>query len=333
MILLWGLPRDRPFAAVCRALEQTGQEVAVLDQRAVGETEVELLVGTEVAGTVRVPGRRIDLGAVTAAYLRPYSSCQLPSVRRAGPASRLWKHAAAVDEALWSWSELTSALVVNRPAAMASNNSKPFQALTIRSLGFDVPDTLVTTSPEAARAFWARHGEVVYKSVSGTRSIVTRLTPNHEHRLQDVRWCPTQFQQYVRGADWRVHVVGNAVFACEIRCAATDYRYAAREGVRAELHARTLPPDCADRCRRLTAAFGLAVAGVDLRRAPDGRWFCFEVNPSPGFTYYQEATGQPIDQAIATLLAAGQPEERGHNGRATCTRSVAPTRDGHKRSS
>jgi hypothetical protein len=307
MILLWGLPRDRPLAAVRRALERTGQQVAVVDQRAVDETEVELLVGAKVAGTVRVGGRQVDLGAVTAAYLRPYSSCHLPSVRRAGPASPVWKHAAALDEALWSWAELTPALVVNRPAAMASNNSKPFQALTIRSLGFDVPDTLVTTSPDAAQEFWTRHGDVVYKSVSGTRSIVSRLTADHGHRLQDVRWCPTQFQQYIAGEDWRVHVVGDAVFACEIRCAATDYRYAAREGARAELHARTLPAEYADRCRRLAAALGLAVAGVDLRRSPEGKWFCFEVNPSPGFTYYQEATGQPIGQAVAALLATGQP--------------------------
>jgi D-alanine-D-alanine ligase-like ATP-grasp enzyme len=47
---------------------------------------------------------------------------------------------------------------------------------------------------------------------------------------------------------------------------------------------------------------GLLVAGIDLRRTPDGRWSCFEVNPSPGFTYYQDKTGHPIDQAIAELL-------------------------------
>jgi len=48
----------------------------------------------------------------------------------------------------------------------------------------------------------------------------------------------------------------------------------------------------------------LAVAGIDLRRTPDGQWFCFEVNPSPGFIYYEQATGQPMAEAIARLLAA-----------------------------
>ncbi len=57
----------------------------------------------------------------------------------------------------------------------------------------------------------------------------------------------------------------------------------------------------ATRCVEATRSLGLTISGVDLRRAPDGRWFCFEANPSPGFTYYEANTGQPI-AAIASLL-------------------------------
>ena len=63
-----------------------------------------------------------------------------------------------------------------------------------------------------------------------------------------------------------------------------------------------VPPDLAARCVRLTVALGLPVAGIDLRRTPDDEWICFEVNPSPGFTAYEEVTGQPIAAAIADLL-------------------------------
>jgi D-alanine-D-alanine ligase-like ATP-grasp enzyme len=54
----------------------------------------------------------------------------------------------------------------------------------------------------------------------------------------------------------------------------------------------------------LVASLSLELAGIDLRLTDDGRWFCFEVNPSPGFTYYEEAVGQPIADSIARLLAA-----------------------------
>jgi hypothetical protein len=70
------------------------------------------------------------------------------------------------------------------------------------------------------------------------------------------------------------------------------------------LAATQLPAQLAERCRAMALGMGLAVAGIDLRRTPEGRWVCFEVNPSPAFVYYEEATGQPIGQAIAQLLLA-----------------------------
>jgi D-alanine-D-alanine ligase-like ATP-grasp enzyme len=45
-----------------------------------------------------------------------------------------------------------------------------------------------------------------------------------------------------------------------------------------------LAADVAERSLRLTEALGLLVAGIDLRPATDGSWYCFEVNPCPGFT-------------------------------------------------
>ena len=302
MILLWGMPGDTPMARVHAALCGRAAPVVFVDQRNVLETEVEIRVGHAVEGVLRTPGLVVPLGQVTAAYVRPYSSAQAPAVERAGPLSAAWQHAVNVDDALISWADLTSACVVNRPAAMASNNSKPYQALFIAEAGFEVPPTLVTTDPGAVREFWAEHAAVIYKSVSGVRSIVSRLEDRHQARLGRVRWCPTQFQQYIPGADYRVHAVGDEVFACEVRSRADDYRYATRQGLDVEISPYQLPPDVEDRCRALTKSLGMHVTGIDFRRDPEGRWYCFEVNPSPAFSYYQNATGQPIDEAIADLL-------------------------------
>jgi len=46
----------------------------------------------------------------------------------------------------------------------------------------------------------------------------------------------------------------------------------------------------------------MAVAGIDLRCTPEGKWYCFEVNPVAGFAYYQEPCNHRIDDAIARLL-------------------------------
>jgi len=296
------MSQESPIAAVHNALQRRGAPVEFLDQREVLATEVELCVDADIRGVVLVGSREIDLGAVTAVYHRPYDWRHLPEIEKAGPGSLAWCHACEVQDALLCWLELTSAQVINRVQAMAVNNSKPLQACLIQSLGFDIPETLITTDPSTALEFWEKHGTVIYKSISSVRSIVSRLTPEHRRRLADIACCPTQFQRYIPGHDYRVHVVGDEVFACEIISEADDYRYATRQGAHVEIRSYDLPKDTADQCRVLAAAMDLLVAGIDLRRTPEGQWYCFEVNPSPAFSYYQAATNQPIDEAIARLL-------------------------------
>ena len=303
LVLLWGLSTEGPLAAVREELVRRGVPVLMVDQHHVLDTEVRLRVGHELEGAIRIRDRWVDLGTVSAVYLRPYESRRVPAVAREGPDSAAWRHALAVDYVMASWSEVVPALVVNRLQAMAANGSKPYQLEQLRKLGFSVPETLVTTDPDAARDFWERCGTVIYKSVSGTRSIVSRLHPEQAERLADVSFCPTQFQRYVPGTDHRVHVVGDEVFASEVVSEADDYRYP--EGHEVEVRACHLPQSLEDRCRLASAALKLPVAGIDLRRTPEGEWYCFEVNPSPAFTYYESETGQPIGNAIARLLMAG----------------------------
>lgn len=307
--MLWGLPDDQPLTAVLSSLRERHAEVALLDQHRVLETEIELSVSGTFAGSVRVSGTEIDLTQVRAAYLRPYDARRLPSVYQAlsreGSTSAALAHALAVEQALLSWSEVARTLVVNRPSVMASNSSKPYQARLIAGQGFDIPDTLITTDPEIAVEFWKYHGNVIYKSISGVRSIVTPMTDEQTARLADVRWCPTQFQEFISGEDYRVHVVGEKIYASRIVSEAADYRYARTQGADLHIAACELPHDIVNASRQLAHSLELMVAGVDLRRTAEGKWYCFEVNPSPGFTFYQEFTRQPIDEAIAELLLAG----------------------------
>jgi hypothetical protein len=298
---------DPPLAAVHAALVSDGVgAVFFANQRELLDTELDLEIDGDVSGTLWVGDQRCELADVQSVYIRCYDSRQLPVIAGAGEGTATWQHAVELDGALISWLELTPAFVVNRPSAMGSNNSKPFQASLIRPCGFSIPDTLITTDPQAARDFWERHGSVIYKSISGVRSIVSQVDASHADRFADVAWCPTQFQQYVPGNDWRVHIVGDEVFACEIISTADDYRYAVRQGAEVDIQPRDLPSALNDRCRLLAHALDLPVVGIDLRCTPEGEWYCFEANPSPGFTYYESATGQPIAAAIARLLVSGR---------------------------
>jgi hypothetical protein len=308
LILLWGRSSERTLCAVAESLHRHGAPTRLIDQLEVQHTAVRLDVDARVRGSVRTRAQTIDLEAVSALYLRPYDPRGPAMVAAPGAGDAGWRHAVAVEDALAAWAELTPALVVNRLGAMATNNSKPYQLRQIARVGFRVPETLVTTDPREARAFWARHGTVVYKSVSGIRSRVSRLRPGDDARLDDVVACPTQFQEFVAGRDHRVHVVDADVFASAVVSDADDYRYPGGRPV--DIHACALPREVEDRCRTLAGALGLPVAGIDLRQGRDGDWYCFEVNPSPAFAFYQDATGQPISEAIARLLVAGGRRHR-----------------------
>ncbi len=296
-ILLWGLLSDSPVAAVHKALLEQGANPIFLNQQDILKTSIDLHIGATLEGELRLPGQTIDLTQITAVYLRPSDSRDLPSI--AASDTEALRHALTVDDILCSWADLTPALVLNRPEAGFANNSKPFQSAWIESLGFRTPETLLTTDPAHALAFWNQHREVIYKSVSGTRSIVARLSPAHLDRLAQVASCPTQFQQYIPGTEYRVHVVGDQVFACSITSTAVDYRYGATPYLATPCD---LPEEIAARCVRVAQTMNLPLAGLDLRRTPQGEWFCFEVNPSPAFSSFEDPTHQPIAHAVARLL-------------------------------
>ena len=308
MIFVWGLPGDGQIAAVTSALTRRNAPFFFFNQHDVLAAQIDLEVGAELSGTLSVGEKKLDIGAITAAYLRPYESVRVPSVQRAGTGSAGHEHARVLDDVLLSWCELTEAFVVNRPSDMASNGSKPYQAALIEAAGFLTPETLITTSAEEVRAFEAKHGAIVYKSISGVRSIVSRFSSKkNPERLQRLATCPTQFQRQVAGDDYRVHVVGERVFASHITSTVDDYRYATKQKGETQMKSVELPDDIAERCVRTAHSMRLWVAGVDLRRTPEGEWYCFEVNPSPGFTYFQGLCGFAMDDAIAALLASKGP--------------------------
>lgn len=302
MILLWGLPDDGPLHAVYETLRRLSAPFVFLNQHDLWQTSIELTVAEQASGVLTLKDKRVRLEDIQAVYLRPYETLSLPFLQKEDQASAVRQHALNVEDTLHSWIELTPALVLNPPEAMASNNSKPYQARLIQQLGFAIPETLLTTDPEAALAFWQRHENIIYKSISGTRSIVSRLTESQLPRLELVRWCPTQFQQYIPGDDYRVHVIGQEIFTCRIQAPVDDYRYASQYGSNVTIEACDLPEPISERCRHLAHGLDLPVTGIDLRCTPEGQWYCFEANPSPAFTYFEEEAKQPISQAIANLL-------------------------------
>lgn len=303
MILLCGIRSESPLEMVSDALTEMGIPYLFFNQRHFGTTKIEFeIFQGRITGMLKMESNHYPLESFTGVYTRLMDEQMLPEFRKLSANSPEKIRCRNLHDALLRWMEITPARVINRCGPMGSNSSKPFQAQLIVRLGFRVPKTLITNDPEMVRSFFREEGRLIYKSISGMRSIVKELSIDDLIRLDHIRWCPTQFQEYVEGVNVRVHIVSNEVFPTQILSEAIDYRYAGQQGSTAELTKVKLNNTVEEKCILLAKALNLPFAGIDLKIRPDGEVYCFEVNPSPGFSYYEKNTGQMISRAVARYL-------------------------------
>ena len=302
MILLCGVPDESPMYLLQGRLDELHEPYILFDQRDFTGCDIEFEISGGIPrGWMQVKHRRFALDGITAVYARLHSFDHFMKDQQ--EVGNLERHQwYALHGCLVAWMETTSTPVVNRPSAMGSNASKPYQSQFIRDSGFTIPETLITNDPDLLRGFFERHHNVVYKSISSTRSIVRKLGQADLGRLEMALWCPVQLQSQVQGVNVRIHVIEDTVLASEVLTKAIDYRYAHQEGYEAHVRAVEVTETLADKCKQLARSLELPFAGIDLVITPQGDPVCLEVNPSPAFSYYELKSGQPISMALAKYL-------------------------------
>ncbi len=300
-ILLCGIPSEGPIAMVKTALIKQGAEVVVFNQRQFKDAEFEWsFVDGKPKGKLYLFNCSYDLSSFKSVYTRFMSEPDIPEMK--GCDENTKKHCRDLHESIYQWLEVTDCKVVNRHSRMFSNSSKPYQAQIIKRYGLKTPPTVITNKPSVAINFYEKHKSVIYKSISGVRSIVKELDITEVDRLEKIKYCPVQFQARLSGFDVRVHVVGKETVATKILTTGVDYRYAKREGGETELEPFEISDNVKHACVRISAALGLDFTGIDLRMTDDGDVYCFEVNPMPGYSYYESNTGQGISDVLADYL-------------------------------
>jgi glutathione synthase/RimK-type ligase-like ATP-grasp enzyme len=299
MILLWGLLEDDSTGLVHDALEKSGAKFFFLDHRRIftSEVEFEAGLGSDIKGTLSDGQRSLNLAEIGAAYFRGYNFLDYEEMQGKGYDDPLALKATGFETQLIGYLNSSKALVLNRSEPSATNGSKPFQLKIIQNAGFHVPETLITNNPEAARDFIAAGDGTICKSISGVRSIVRKVTDAQIDSLADIQWCPTLFQKIVPGINYRAHVLDDQVFAVRIESDELDYRYG-----QTKMYPDTVPVEVAQKCISLNQKLGLGFSGIDLMRTPDDKWFCYEVNPSPAYSYFERGSGMQVSRAVAKFL-------------------------------
>ncbi|MBV9357172.1 MAG: ATP-dependent carboxylate-amine ligase [Chloroflexi bacterium] len=223
------------------------------------------------------------------------------------------------------WHALACPVVPALPGVLHRAELRAAQLAGAARLGFELPPTLLTTSPRDFLVFYREHGgNVISKLPSNTllrayRSTFAghtrRVSPREVVHAQALRRCPIILQARVpSGLEVRVTVVGTAVFPAEIQSQplprTSRHRPAYDHDDRA-YRVHQLPEDVAERCRALVAELGLRFAAIELLLTSDGRYVLLEINPNGDFLSIEVATGLPISEAICDLLLR-PVERRGH---------------------
>ncbi|MGW2634519.1 ATP-grasp ribosomal peptide maturase [Streptomyces chattanoogensis] len=259
-------------------------------------------------GTLRTATRDLDLSAVRSVYWRR------PTPHKgAGPSADCAASRFAVAQARAGYggmlASLPGALYLNHPWRNRDAEYKPAQLATAARVGLELPPTLITNDPDAARHFVARHAPAVYKPVHAVhigaddtgapaRTIWVR-TVDPEDIDDSVSACPHLFQACVpKIADIRLAAVGDRLFATRIDIDGDhldwrqDYDSLTYTPADTPLAVRTA-------VRAYLDAFGLLFGAFDFALRADGRWIWLETNPNGQWAFVDA----PTRRAIATALA------------------------------
>ncbi|MET9260524.1 MvdC/MvdD family ATP grasp protein [Amycolatopsis sp. NPDC004079] len=209
------------------------------------------------------------------------------------------------------------ALYANHPNRCADAIFKPYQWKIAAECGLAVADTAITNDVDAARWFIGdRPRDSITKALGPTGIIVdgearvSHTRPLSDEDLADldaVAMTATTVQRWVPKAfEVRLTVVGAELFGVAIHADSEDARIDWRSDPAALRHELIdVPGPVAEGVARYMRRTSLAYAGFDFAVTPSGRWTMLEANTGPQVGWLQAATGAPITDALADLLAKG----------------------------
>ncbi len=317
MHLIYGNSEDYHAVAVAWAMRKLGAEVFIWD--GLGATEDAQITLTPGA----LPGR-IRMGART---LQKLDSVWFRRIVKHAPIQNVDREAVEFVENELKFGHLNLAVSVRAAANFVVGNPFPdqtqckaFQLDTAASLGFLVPETLISTHYDEVVNFVRRVGKVAVKPFNPyfwhygdeqTYRIASTTVLNGTAELESdqIEVCPAIYQRYIeKRYELRVTVIGSYMFAAKISRvdggSFVDWRFGIG-GREAVVESVSLDPSTEARIRQLIAVFNLKYGCLDLIVDPKGDIYFLEINPGGQFLFVESMVKEfPMLAAFASMLRA-----------------------------
>lgn len=232
------------------------------------------------------------------------------------PHLQSYSEGALKEFGLLMYTQFPKATWISDYFAIRRAENKVLQLTLARELGFNVPETIVTSDEAAARRFIDTHKSVVAKLVKvDTFKKAGRLYALFTKKidktvdLSGLNLAPAIFQETIDiELELRITVVGNRLFAASVQgngidedTGVRDWRLGQyKDGLTVEAY--DLPPEIADLCLALVHRLGLNFGAIDMILDPHGKYWFLENNPNGQWGFVEQHTKQPIGKAVADLL-------------------------------
>lgn len=313
MILLVTNKRDITTDFIVLELRRRGLAFHRLNSEDLPSAALRFRPWPDQGWELNIDGDALVLRDVSAAYYRRPGAPEATAANDAATRDYLANEWSAVTRSLWNALE---GRWLSSPFAILRAEDKPRQLTLATSLGFDIPDTLISNDFESASTFVADGGAIgkplrhslVERGENGEVLFTVRLDPLKPMDREAVSLAPVIYQREVRKAyDVRATVIGDRIFAAAIHSQDhSDTEVDWRSGTRLDLQheAIELPQPVVEKCLALTKALDLRYGAIDLVADLAGRHWFLEINPNGQWAWIERRTGLPLAAAIVDELVA-----------------------------
>lgn len=209
-----------------------------------------------------------------------------------------------------------SSFWVNDENQSLAAENKFLQLRVAQDVGFKIPTTLASNSPDDVRAFVKDQKRAIYKpmrghawkSKGGKLSLFVNTVSMDD--LEDdhvLKACPGIYQEYVEKAfEVRVVVMGDEITSCAIHARDhTDWRFDQAKGNLVCSHYE-LPLAIKEKCLALVKSLGLVFGCIDLIVTPDNQHVFLENNEAGQFLWMEEVLPDlPLLDKFSRFLNSG----------------------------
>lgn len=313
MILLVTNKRDLTSDVVVLELRRRGLPFYRLNSEDLPQATIRFDPRADQGWEIDFGEKKLALRDVRSAYYRRPGAPEPRPSSDAATHEYLTNEWSAVTRALWNALE---GRWMSSPFSILRAEDKPRQLALAATLGFNLPETLISNDFDAAAAFVAKGGAIgkplrhslLDRGDTGEVLFTARLDPLKSMDRDAVGLAPVIYQREVRKSyDIRATVIGDRVYAAAIHSqdhdeTQVDWRSGTRLDLRHE--AIELPSQLTAQCLALTRALDLRYGAIDLIADEDGKHWFLEINPNGQWAWIERRTGQPLAAAIVDELAA-----------------------------